>query len=338
MSAYDTNISNRSEIVFLYDAEDCNPNGDPLSADNKPRVDEETGKAVVTDVRLKRFIRDQLYDDGHGVYILNPGKADIEPSSRDDLFLELLEIDSDELSEKKPSDLFDRFIQKASDVRYFGAPLSFSEDVDATFGAENIPQFTGPVQFTLGRSLNTVVTNRESKKLSVTVTSGGDAQQGTFATDHRLAYALIRFHGVINENAASGTGLDKDDVERLDKTLWRGLKNQTLTRSKMGHSPRLYFRVEYDGAHYEGNLDNLLRIDEEHSKPDQEMRSIDDVTVNINPLIERIASIENDIEEICLIASQYMTFSYQGEIGSPEEILYPALKEHVEFNPIDPYE
>lgn len=337
MSAHDTDISNRSEIVFLYDAEDCNPNGDPLSADNKPRVDEETGKAVVTDVRLKRFIRDQLYDDGHGVYILNPGKADIEPSSRDDLFLELLEIDSDELSEYDPSELFDTFIDKASDVRYFGAPLSFSEAVDDALGAKNIPQFTGPVQFTLGRSLNTVVTNRESKKLSVTVTSGGDAQQGTFATDHRLAYALIRFHGVVNENAASGTGLDQEDVERLDQILWRGLKNQTLTRSKMGHSPRLYFRVEYDGAHYEGNLDNLLQIDEEHSKPDQEMRSIDDVTVNINPLIERIESIADDIEKICIVASKYMTFSHQGDVGSPEEILYPALKEHAELKLIDLY-
>lgn len=337
MTQYETDIENRSEIVFFYDAEDCNPNGDPLSADNKPRVDEETGKAVVTDVRLKRFIRDQLYDDGHGVYILNPSKADIDPSGRDDLFLELLDIDSDDLSEHDPSELFDQFIEQATDVRYFGAPLSFSEDVDEAFGAGQIPQFIGPVQFSLGRSLNEVVANRESKKLSVTVTSGGEAQQGTFATDHRLAYALVRFHGVVNENAASGTGLSQEDVERLDTTLWRALKNQTLTRSKMGHSPRLYFRVEYDGAHYEGDLDRLLEIDEEYSKPDREMRSIDDVTLSIDDLAERVEEIANDIQSIHLAASKYATFSYDGEVGSAEEVLIPTLEEYVEVETIDLY-
>lgn len=337
MTTYQSDIENRSEIVFLYDAEDCNPNGDPLSADNKPRVDDETGKAVVTDVRLKRFIRDQLYDDGHGIYILNPSKADIDPSGRDDLFLELLDIESDELSDYDPSELFDSFIEKATDVRYFGAPLSFSEEVDDELDTGDIPQFIGPVQFSLGRSLNEVVANRESKKLSVTVTSGGDAQQGTFATDHRLAYALVRFHGVVNENAATGTALSQEDVERLDTTLWRAIKNQTLTRSKMGHSPRLYLRVEYDGAHYEGDLDRLLAIDEGHSKPDREIRSIDDVTLSTDDLVDRVEEIDDEIQTIHLVASKYATFSYGGEVGSAEEVLIPALEEHVEIETIDLY-
>lgn len=337
MTQYESDVENRSEIVFLYDAEDCNPNGDPLSADNKPRVDDETGKAVVTDVRLKRFIRDQLYDDGHGIYILNPGKADIDPSGRDDLLLELLDIDSDDLSDYDPSELFDTFIEQATDVRYFGAPLSFSEDVDDAFDTGDIPQFIGPVQFSLGRSMNEVVANRESKKLSVTVTSGGDAQQGTFATDHRLAYALVRFHGVVNENAATGTGLSQEDVERLDTTVWRAIKNQTLTRSKMGHSPRLYFRVEYEGAHYEGNLDRLLNIDKEHSESDREMRSIDDVTLNIDDLVERVATVADDIETIHLTASKYTTFSYNGEVGSAEEVLIQNLEQHVDVETIDLY-
>jgi CRISPR-associated protein Csh2 len=288
-------------------------------------------------VRLKRFIRDQLYDDGHGIYILNPSKADINPSGRDDLFLELLDIDSDDLSDYDPSELFDIFIEHATDVRYFGAPLSFSEDVDDAFDTSDIPQFIGPVQFSLGRSMNEVVANRESKKLSVTVTSGGEAQQGTFATDHRLAYALVRFHGVVNENAAAGTGLSQEDVERLDTTLWRAIKNQTLTRSKMGHSPRLYFRVEYDSAHYEGDLDRLLEIDDEHSKPDREMRSIDDVTLSIDDLVERVAEITNVIQTIHLATSKYATFSYDGEVGSAEEVLIPTLEEYVKVETIDLY-
>ncbi|MCX7795379.1 MAG: type I CRISPR-associated protein Cas7, partial [bacterium] len=54
-------IKNRSEILFLYDATNTNPNGDPLD-ENKPRIDEETGRNIVTDVRLKRTIRDYLFD------------------------------------------------------------------------------------------------------------------------------------------------------------------------------------------------------------------------------------------------------------------------------------
>ena len=71
-------LNNRSEIVFAYDAEDTNPNGNPLSANDKPRIDETTGTAVVTDVRLKRYLRDQLDDDEHSIYIQNPTKSDAD--------------------------------------------------------------------------------------------------------------------------------------------------------------------------------------------------------------------------------------------------------------------
>ena len=305
-------VTNRSEIVFLYDAEDTNPNGDPLSADNKPRVDEETGKAVVTDVRLKRFIRDQLYDDGQGVYILNPSKADIDPSSRDELFLELLGIEKEELTDKNPDELFELFLQEATDVRYFGAPLSFSEDVDDELETADIPQYVGPVQFSVGRSLNEVVANRESKKLSVTVTSGGEAEQGTFATDHRLAYALVRFHGVVNENAAEGTNLSPNDVTRLDNTVWRALKNQTLTRSKMGHNPRLYLRVEYEEGNYHiGGLHEMLELDDEASA--DSLRSVSDVTVDATALVDAIETAANRIETLHIVGDDRLSVTVDGE-------------------------
>lgn len=68
----DDTIQNRSEIAFVIDAKDTNPNGDPLTADNEPRIDPVTGQCVVTDVRLKRYLRDQLEEDGHVVLIANP--------------------------------------------------------------------------------------------------------------------------------------------------------------------------------------------------------------------------------------------------------------------------
>ena len=68
----DDMIQNRSEIAFVIDAKDTNPNGDPLTADNEPRIDPVTQQCVVTDVRLKRYLRDQLVEDGHVVLIANP--------------------------------------------------------------------------------------------------------------------------------------------------------------------------------------------------------------------------------------------------------------------------
>ena len=148
--------------------------------------------------------------------------------------------------------------------------------------------------------------------------------------------ATIRFHGVVNENAAEGTNLSPNDVTRLDNTVWRALKNQTLTRSKMGHNPRLYLRVEYDGNYYEGNLDELVSIDEEQSKPDREMRSIADVTISVDQLVGLIKSISPDISKVHIIASKYTTFSYDGETMGHEG-LYDALSEYVEINEIDMY-
>jgi len=69
-------IKNRSEILFVYDVKDANPNGDPVD-ENKPRIDEETGINIVTDVRLKRTIRDYLYDyKGQEVFIREIRKDD----------------------------------------------------------------------------------------------------------------------------------------------------------------------------------------------------------------------------------------------------------------------
>ncbi|ELY96631.1 CRISPR-associated protein, Csh2 family [Natrialba chahannaoensis JCM 10990] len=334
-------VTNRSEIVFLYDAEDANPNGNPLSANDRPRIDENTQQAVVTDVRLKRFIRDQLHDDGLGVYIRNPAKEGEQGRTRDDLFLDLLEVTQDELKEMEAEEIFDTFLAKATDVRYFGATLSFDDTVQKALEDAEIstPQYTGPLQFSHGRSMHEVVENSESKKLSVTIQNDADDEQGTFAEDNRLQYALINFHGILNEVNGSMTGLSQTDVERLDTVIWRSLKNQTLTRSKMGHQPRLYLRVEFDSGYHEGDLDDLLSIDADESASPREMRDISDVTIQIDDLVARLASqsVSDRINTIRAHANRYVSVSYDGEIGGPD-LLYSALEEVGDVQVIDPYE
>lgn len=322
-------VSNRSEIVFVYDAEDTNPNGNPLSANNKPRIDETTGAAVVTDVRLKRYIRDQLDDDDHGIYIKNPSKSDTEDvPGRDELFTRVTGLDKGELEEMGGNEAAVSFLQHSVDVRYFGATCSFSSDFQSKIGDGFPGQFIGPVQFSHSRSLNTVVQKSESKQLSTVVSSSEEAEQGTFATDNRLQYALIPFHGIVNEVAAEDTLLSESDVNRLDSLMWRSVKNQTLTRSKMGHHPRLYLRVEYATDKYHiGTLDDGLTLSGE--TPDTELRNITDVTLNIDELVKELDSHSTHIDTIHFTANRHLTVEAGDETGGPD-VLVKALRDAVD--------
>ena len=332
-------VTNRSEIVFAYDAEDTNPNGNPLSANDKPRIDETTGAAVVTDVRLKRYLRDQLDDDGHGIYIQNPSKSDADSVlDRDDLFSAVTGADEDELDEMTGSEAATAFLTNATDVRYFGAAGSFSTEFRNALGEGFPGQFIGPVQFSHARSLNTVVQKGESKQLSTVVSSGGDAEQGTFATDNRLQYAFIPVHGIVNEVGADDTCLSQTDVERLDTLLWRALKNQTLTRSKMGHQPRLYLRVEYStDAFHIGTLDDGLELTQEQS--DTDLRNITDVVLGVDELLADLEAHRDHIASVFVTADRHLTVEANGEQGGPDHLL-AALESAVgaeAVTDVDPY-
>ncbi len=332
-------VPNRSEIVFLYDAEDTNPNGNPLSANDKPRIDETTGAAVVTDVRLKRYLRDQLDDDDFGIYVKNPSKSSIEDvPGRDELFTRVTGLEEDELEAMGGNEAAVSFLQHAVDVRYFGATCSFSSEFQKQIGDGFPGQFIGPVQFSHARSLNTVVQKSESKQLSTVVSSSEENEQGTFATDNRLQYALIPFHGVINEVAAEDTLLSQSDVERLDTLLWRAVKNQTLTRSKMGHQPRLYLRVEYKTDEFHiGTLDDGLKLTGDIT--DTELRNITDVTLNVDELLTELETYSDHIETVHLMADRHLTVEAGDETGGPN-VLTTAIEDAVGADAVaehDPY-
>lgn len=329
-------VTKRSEILFLYDTVTANPNGNPLSANDKPRIDETTGKCIVTDVRLKRFIRDQLDDDGYTLYIKNPSKAeDNNVATRDELFRRVTGIDTESIDEVNGSAAAAAFLENAVDVRYFGATCSFGIDFDGTFPG----QFTGPVQFNHGRSLNRVKLNSESKKLSTVVAGSEDAEQGTFAEDNRVQYALIPFHGVVNEVAAENTHLSAEDVERLDSVSWRAIKNQTLTRSKQGHQPRLYMRVEYSTPEFHiGGLDNHLELSQEMD--DVELRNITDTVLNITDLLDTLEANSDHIDTLYVNADRHITVEADGETGS-SDLLFNRLEGIVggdSVAEVDPYD
>ena len=334
-------VTNRSEIVFCYDAVDANPNGNPLSGANRPRIDPETQQAIVTDVRLKRYLRDQLDDDGHGVYVRNVKNEAGKQSSREDLLADRMrELDPDDwdpgnLADEEAADLreevFGTFLDASADVRYFGATMSVDMKGNYEGFEDYLPDhFTGPVQFSPAKTLHPVTENEEYNSLTSVIATGEGKEQGGFdLDDHRIQYGLIRFHGLVDEHGAADTNLTAADVKRLDTLCWRAIKNQTISRSKVGQEPRLYCRVEYaDESFHLGGLDRDLKHDDEHSEPDEELRTVRDLTLDVTGLVDRLDGASDRIKRVRVVASDVLQLSYNGELGGPS-VLHDALEDAV---------
>jgi CRISPR-associated protein Csh2 len=140
---------------------------------------------------------------------------------------------------------------------------------------------------------------------------------------------LIRFHGLVDEHGAEDTKLTQADVERLDTLCWRALKNQTISRSKVGQEPRLYCRVEYaEESYHLGGLDKDLHLDESESKPDEKLRNVRDLTLEVDDFVNRLSGASDRIERVRIVASDILPVSYDGETGGPQ-ILYDALESEI---------
>jgi CRISPR-associated protein Csh2 len=333
-------VEHRSEIVFLYDAIDANPNGNPLSGSNRPRIDPQTDQAIVTDVRLKRYLRDQLDDDGYGVYIQNAMSDDGYAQTRKELLsacvketvAEVEKNGTDDIEDHELAEMaFGEFLDESVDVRYFGATMSI--DADGSLGEieDALPNhFTGPVQFSPGKSMHAVNENEEYDSLTSVIATQEKKEQGGFdLDDHRIQYGLIRFHGIVDEHGAEDTKLSQADVERLDTLCWRALKNQTISRSKVGQEPRLYCRVEYDEESFHlGGLDKDLTLDETESKSDEELRNVRDLAVDIDEFVRRLSNASERIDRVRTVASDVLRFTHDGELGGPGSF-YDALGDAV---------
>jgi len=272
-------IKNRREYLFLYDVKNANPNGDPLD-ENKPRMDEESGRVLVTDVRLKRVIRDTLEELGECVF-LSKGrvlKEDLQKKTRDELLKEF------------GDDPF-KAVAECIDLRLFGATFSVKNN--------NI-SLTGPVQFNFGYTLHRV----EPKLIKGTtiLPSKEDKKQGTFTEMWIIPYGLIVFYGVANQFAAKDTGLTDGDLEKMTKAMWLGTKASTdvLSHSKMGHTPRLLVEVVYkEGVKTQmGELDALVRVEVKGDKTEEEIRDIEDLVVDLSRLQKRVERYRDKIEKV----------------------------------------
>lgn len=289
-------IRNRSEILFLYDITDANPNGDPVD-ENKPRVDEETGINIVTDVRLKRTVRDYLHDyKGQDIFILE---------IRDDK--ENLKTKEDRLADFKNND---DLIKKCIDVRLFGATTAVKDKTMT---------LTGPVQFKYGRSLHRV--DMTYVKGTTVMPSKQDKKQGTFTEKYILPYSLIAFYGIVNENAARRQGIDltEEDVLLMMEGLWNGTKN-LMSNSKTGHTPRLLLQVIFKEENFHiGELDKRIKFSSD--KNDEEIRDIRDGKLDITELIDALNKYKDTIEQINVKVDERLILVMGEEETSMEEAL-----------------
>jgi CRISPR-associated protein Csh2 len=293
-------ITKRSELLFLYDVKDVNPNGDPLD-ENKPRIDEETMENLVSDVRLKRTIRDYLHDFKN-LEIFIRGTRDNKG---------ILKDKEDRMKDLKITNA-DDLLAKCIDIRLFGATTAIKDKTIT---------MTGPVQFRIGRSLHKV--KMAFIKGTTVMPADKKSKQGTFTEQYVLPYSLISFYGVVNENAAKTTKLTTEDVSLLLEALWNGTKN-LISRSKVGQMPRLLLEVTYKEKNYHiGDLNALIKKEKSDLR-DEEIRDVTQLFLGITELISVLGANNSKIDHIKYCIDPHLRLSMNGKQVAIEEALKSA--------------
>ncbi len=246
-------MDNRYDFVFLFDVKDGNPNGDP-DAGNLPRVDPETGHGLVTDVCLKRKIRNfvgtvKKEQPPYEIYVKERAVLNSQHQRAYDA------IGEKPVKKKTDERATEWMCKNFFDVRAFGAVMS--TDI-------NCGQVRGPVQMAFARSIEPVVALEHAvTRCAVTTEKEAKSQEGgnrTMGRKFTVPYALYRCHGFINPFLADQTGFGSEDLQllwdafgqmfELDRSAARGeMCSRKLTlfehESKLGNAPahRLFERV-----------------------------------------------------------------------------------------------
>lgn len=284
-------ISTRSEILFLYEIENANPNGDPLN-ENRPRFDSEDSTVIVSDVRLKRTIRDYLFE-----YKGYNGKESKDIFVRETTYEEgeKIYVADGKRRAKDFGESKEKVLNTCIDVRLFGGVIPLKNDSIT---------LTGPTQFQMGRSLHQieVVTEQGTGAFA----SGHKKGQTTFRTEYKIPYGVIGFNGVINEKAAQYSQMTEDDKKLLMEAIWEGTKN-LISRSKFGQNPLLMLVINYKDSYYTGNLRQRIHLQSE--KNDLAIRSTSDFKLDLTELWQELKKNQEKIDSIEVRFDSRLEFS-----------------------------
>jgi CRISPR-associated protein Csd2 len=208
-------ITKRYDFDYFFDVQDGNPNGDP-DAGNLPRIDAETGMGLVTDVCLKRKVRNYVQiikklEKPNDIYVKE--KAVLSRTQGEAY------ADKDVVDAKSPGDKVEKgrafMCKNFYDIRTFGAVMSLKEN--------NCGQVRGPIQLVFARSVEPVVTFEHSiTRMAVATEAEAEKQSGdnrTMGRKYTIPYGLYRAHGFVSANLAAQTGFGQEDLELFWKAL-----------------------------------------------------------------------------------------------------------------------
>jgi CRISPR-associated protein Csh2 len=276
-------------LFFAYDIKMGNPNGDP--DENRPRVLPD-GTYYVTDVRLKRFIRDYFKSQRQDILVDTIESKTTNLTGRVAHYLNSIgksKADGEELV----TILLENFI----DARLFGSSFAFKPH--EKWEPKPVPKtLTGAFQLNHGE----VMHDAESVDIygTTTFSSTGEEGQGTFTTYFALRYALIGFNGVANEHSAKLSRLTDQDYSDLLKAMWKSVRGSGNTRTKVGQVPRLLISVVYnkDVEFQFGNLSDYIKLIPVNGKEEKVWSSPEDYIVDLSLLKKRLSTYSNKINSV----------------------------------------
>ena len=278
-------IKNRYEFVVLFDVENGNPNGDP-DAGNMPRVDPETGYGLVTDVCLKRKIRNYVEmakedADHYHIYI----KDGVPLNSSDEKACAYVGVTSDKLKEAKKKDkhldekIRDFMCSNFYDIRTFGAVMT-----TFTKGALNCGQVRGPVQLGFARSIDPILPQEVTiTRVAITTEADAEKKNTEMGRKYIVPYGLYRAEGYVSANLArKTTGFSEEDLELLWTAILNMFENDhSAARGKMAVRELIVFKHSCElGCAPAHKLFDLVKV--EHKDDVTAPRSYGDYTVSVD--------------------------------------------------------
>ena len=275
-------ITNRYDFVFLFDVKDGNPNGDP-DAGNLPRLDPETGLGLVTDVALKRKIRNYVslkQGDQEGYSILMQDSAVLNRVFKG--AYESIGLEASKKTPKRDNEIKDPtawMCRHYFDVRTFGAVMST--------GDHNAGQVRGPVQLTFARSQDPIVPLEVTiTRSSVTNEKDAEKSDRTMGRKHIVPYGLYRAHGFVSGRLANdkkkGTGFSEADLS----LVWEALTNmfdhdRAAARGEMTARGLIVFKHDSDLGNAPAHQ-LLERVKVDPVSGDRPPRNFSDYQVTVN--------------------------------------------------------
>ena len=276
------NLEKRYDFVLLFDVKDGNPNGDP-DAGNLPRMDAETGMGLVTDVCLKRKVRNYVQLSGQDIFIKEKGVL----NTLIDEAHEQETVKSKEKGEKTEA-ARKWMCSKYYDIRTFGAVMSTGK---------NAGQVRGPVQLTFARSVEPIVALEHSiTRMAVATEAEAEKQSGdnrTMGRKYTVPYGLYRASGFVSAHLANQTGFSEEDLNLFWDSLLNMFEHDRSAARGMMATRGLYV---FEHSTALGNAPAYALFDritiERKNALSGPARSFEDYVVNVN---------DNDLGEVNLI-------------------------------------